>query len=307
MTELLFPRVVDNTMLSSFKSCERKFFYEHLHHLRAHTGSIHLHCGGAFARGLEVARQSFWGEGLSPEKSLLNGQRAIIEFWGDYPNPEEGHKTWENCVLALESYFTQYPWDKDTLQPYMGKSGPAVEFSFALPIGIDHPQTGEPLLYAGRYDLLGIYQNQLYVVDEKTASRMGPSWRRQWTLRGQFTGYCWGALEFGFPVVGAIVRGVSFLKDSFGHEEVLLARPSHMIRDWLVTTRQTIRRMIDCWDVMVDHELAENAWTRDFADACSAYSGCQFQLLCDKVEPMKWVDSNFIRQEWNPIGETLDG
>jgi hypothetical protein len=175
-----------------------------------------------------------------------------------------------------------------------GKQTPAVEFSFALPIGINHPQTGEPLLYCGRFDMLGIHNNTLYAVDEKTTARLGATWQGQWDLRSQFTGYCWAAKEYGYPVAGAIVRGMSLLKNDFGFAEVITYRPDHLIERWLETTRYYINLMILAWQ--------SKQFIHNLDGACTAYGGCPFKKeACDKKNPDEWLETNFVVRKWVPI------
>ena len=224
-------------------------------HLKAFEGSVHLVAGGAYAAGLEVARKKYWGEHCKPDEALYYGTLELIRHYGEFDAPEGSPKTVNNMILALHEYFNHYGWDRDVIQPYLDESGqPAVEFSFALPIGVTHPQTGEDILYVGRYDMFGLYGGAMYVVDEKTTSQLGKRWRQQWNLRSQFTGYCWAAQQYGYPVVGAVIRGLSILKYEFGHEQVIAPRPAHMLNDWLVTTQRTIWRMKQCWLDMVEDE-----------------------------------------------------
>lgn len=292
-----FPAFVDSSMLGTFKSCQRQWLYQYLMHLSPVEKSIHLVAGGAFAKGLEHARLHFYTVERNEKDAVLMGQLAAIKEWGDYADHHGDTKSLPNILLAIEAYFEHHGFSTDLIQPYFYERGekkdhPAVEFSFALPIGRDHPTTGEPLLYVGRYDMLGLYNNTLFVVDEKTTGRLGSSWAGQWDLRSQFTGYCWAAQQYGFPVAGAIVRGVSILKHDFGFAESITYRSDHLIERWLETTRYYIDQMILCWK--------NNQYIHNLDGACTAYSGCPFKIVCDKREPTDWL-SNYVVRKWNPV------
>lgn len=296
-----FPAYVDSSMMASFRSCPKSFEYGYLRHLHHTETSIHLVAGGAFAKGLEVTRLKFYtGESDEPT-AILAGQRAAIKQWGENDLFLDHNKTLSNVLLAIESYFDRYPMQEDCVQPFRGADGkPAVEFSFAneIPGAPNHPVTGEPILYVGRFDLLGEFNSALFAVDEKTTGSLGPTWLKQWDLRSQFTGYCWAAKEYGFPVVGAIVRGTSFLKSRFDHAEVITYRPDFFIERWLHQLSRDLQRMINCWE--------EGYFDLSLDSACTSYGGCEYRELCDKMEPEKWIPINFVERRWDPLAKEED-
>ena len=180
-----FPEAVDSTMLSAFGACPQKFFLEFLLG-RAPTGkSVHLHAGGAFAKALEVIRMKFYHEGKSQEEAILHGYVAFSKFWGDYQAPEREYKDYINMWGAVVRYFEEYPLESDMFQPVMMDDGkPAVEFRFSIPMLHTHPDTGNPVMFAGRLDQLSTdHPGTCYAQDEKTTKALGPSWYRQWAMR----------------------------------------------------------------------------------------------------------------------------
>lgn len=294
-----FPLYFDSSMLEAVKTCPRKGYYSYLRHLKPTEGNVHLTAGAAFAAGIEEVRKSYYSPTSSCHRdlqtSLSRGIKKVFEEYGDF-NPLNSPKSPERVAEALVEYFHVWHPEKDSLQPLMKNDGePAVEITFALPLGVLHPVTGEELLYVGRYDMLGLFQGTTWVCDEKTASRLGQQWRDQWDLRSQFTGYCWAAVEHGFPVAGAIVRGVSFLKNSYGTEEAITHRPSHMIYDWLRSTRYYLEQLKMMWK--------ESFYPQELGSACTNYSGCEFKLLCTRKDPEHWVKDNFVVSPWDPLAQ----
>lgn len=185
-----FPKVLDSTMLLK-SACPAKFFYEHCLHLHPSQKSIHLHAGGAFAHGVEYVRRAFYIKKLPLDEALFEGWREFINYWGDYDAPENSYKDFSNVSAALFDYFHQYNPNNDYVQPLIKQNGePAVEFTFSIPLPIDHPDTKEPLVYAGRCDMVGTYQNATCIVDEKTTYTFPADWARVFAMRGQFIGYC---------------------------------------------------------------------------------------------------------------------
>ena len=261
-------------------------------------GSVHLIFGAAYARGLEIARKEYFGTGTDIDTAIGLGIIAALAEYGTFEPPEDSPKTAIRCALAIIEYFHQWPPETDHIKPLVTAPGKvAVEFRFALPIpGVLHPETGDPLLYAGRNDFLGLMNDMLLVVDDKTTSSLGASWSNKWKLRGQLIGYVWGAKEYGYPVAGAAIRGMSILKGSFGTAEVLELKAEWQISAYIEQLQRDARRMISAWK--------EGKWDQAFADACESYGGCTFQRLCSVSNPDEWAEMYFVERKWDPLDAT---
>jgi hypothetical protein len=292
----ILPEVIDSTMVGEFVACPTKFYYSFCRQLGPVYPSIDLHAGGAFARGLEVLRKAYYGpEKLSLAASLERAMLEAMAFFGDVVVPDfKEAKGVDRVVTALAAYIEHFPPATDHIQPNYGSDGnPMVEFTFSVPLPIKHPTTGNPFIYAGRFDMVGLYNGQLLGVDEKTTSQLGPTWSSKWNLRGQFTGYCWALHQFDLPVVGMVARGISFLKKSHGFEESIQMRPKWMIDQWYEQLLRNVERMSAAWT---------SGWfDQDFGETCAAYSGCPFQILCQSATPEDWIHGRFGKREWNPL------
>lgn len=291
-----FPDVLDSSMRGEFVSCPQKFFRRYIQHWSPTRKSVHLRAGGAFAAALETTRRAYWEAGLSPEISIANGAGRLLREYGEASDEDlDGPKSPQTMLIALDDYFREHGWDTDPIQPLRLPNGKlALEFSFAIPIpGTSHPQTGDPILYAGRFDMLGIFNDSLFVVDEKTTTQLGPSWSKQWTLRSQLTGYCWAARQFNHPVAGAIIRGVSVQKSGIKHATVIEYRPEWQIERWLRQLQRDVQRMIDCWRT--------SEWDFALDHACADFGGCPFQEVCTSNNPDRWLEANFERRVWSPL------
>lgn len=290
-----FPVCFDNSMLTSYAACARKFQYEYLEHFTAPKTSIHLHAGSCFAKGLEVARQAFYIEGKPVEEAMLAGGNALLAEWGDYePDDPDSPKRLERMIQGLGAYFREYPPFTDHVQPWKDQTGTAmIEYSFAHPIEVNHPESGEPLLYTGRFDMVGDYNSGCYAADDKTTGQLGASWLKNWHLRSQFTGYTWALQQDGYPCQGAIVRGQSFLKTKFGFAEVLELRSSWMVEQWYEQMIRRIERIKELWE--------SGIWDQDLDSACASYGGCSFQRLCQVRDWHDWAEGEYVRLRWNPV------
>lgn len=288
-----FPVAVDSSMRATFVGCPYKFRLEYLEHWRSPRPSIHLVAGGAFAKAMEITRLSYHAAGDPPQVAIGKGMTAFIREYGDFETSPEDAKSCERMLGAVAEYFAVYGLDTDSIQPLMVEGRPCVEFSFAIPLPIAHPQSGDPILYCGRFDMLGLYNGGLYAVDEKTTGQLGPSWHKNWTLRSQLTGYCWAAREYGYPVVGAIIRGISILKEKYGHAESIQYRPDWMIARWYGQLIRDIENMIRMWN--------EDYFDFNLDSTCSSYGGCPFLDVCNSPDPVRWLEADFVKRRWDPL------
>jgi PD-(D/E)XK nuclease superfamily len=299
-----FPAVVDSSMLNDFRNCPQKFFRKNLQHWKRQGESVHLHAGAAFAKGLETARHAFYEAGKDSELAIGMGLEALAQFYGDFTPPEFGSgaaKTKDRMLGALEFYFAEWPLGAGA-EPHKMPSGKyAIEFSFAHPLPFINPQTGDPVIYCGRSDMICDFAGGLYVEDDKTASALGETWAKQWDLRSQFTGYCWAARETGHPVNGVLVRGVSILKTKYGRADAITYRPAWQIERWLGQVLRDLARIREMW---ADGDTEAVNWDYALDDACNNYGGCEFREVCASEAPDEWLPMSFERRRWDPLERT---
>lgn len=292
-----FPSTIDSTLVGAFRSCPHKAFMEFFQHWKLRDPSVHLHAGAAYAHGLEQARTAFYVEGRHPDDAIAIGLKALLDFYGDFECPEDSPKSASRMAGALEFYFHSYPLGSDQAIPITlpgGRRG--IEFSFLEPLDILHPETGDPLLYSGRMDMLVQYQNMTLGEDDKTASQLGGSWPRQWDLRSQFTGYVWGAGRAGIKLNGFLVRGVSILKTKYDTLEAITYRPEWQVERWYDQLLRDVNRMISSWK--------EGYWDWNLDHACSEYGGCAFRNVCQMKDPTPILSTQFQRRKWDPVQRT---
>lgn len=290
----MFPHAIDSTMLASFRSCPQLMFRQYIEHWKPRVESVHLIAGAAFAKGIEKAREAFFVDGKSARESEGEGLKALLISYGNFECPSDSAKSPERMAGALEYYFDQYPLGQDGTSPLSFPNGKrAIEFSFATPLPINHPETGDPLLYTGRADMIADFAGGSYVFDEKTTSQLGASWSRQWELRSQFTAYCWASRLAGIPVDGAIVRGVSILKTKYETQQVITYRPDWEVDRWLGQTVRDLQRMIEAWKT--------GYWDYSLDHACAEYGGCGFRQICKSQTPENWLPIYFEKKVWDPL------
>lgn len=289
-----FPHTVDSTMLSTFRACPKKFYYQYVLHWKPKNESVHLRAGGAFAAGIEAARKAFYLKGKSAEDAGALGLQACLLHYGDFQCPPESAKSLERTCGALEYYLEQYPLGSDGATPItVGGSHRGIELAFAQPLDFPHPVTGDPILYTGRSDMVADFAGGIYIFDEKTTSSLGQSWCRQWEMRSQFTGYCWGCRGYGISAAGVIVRGVSILKTKYDTQQVITYRGDWEVERWLAQVLSDLARMQHCWET--------NFWDYNLDHACTEYGGCSMTQVCKSFDPDPWLEMYFEKRVWDPL------
>lgn len=304
--EPIFPTHIDNTMLTLFKKCRYKFNLQQLRGIQSPALSIHLHFGAVFAAACEATRKAYFLDGAQAEEAISIGEEYILKNFGDWDEDEVGVKTIHNCLWAFSDYFrSAYPLGFDRFVPYREteEGKPHVEFSFAIPIPIDHPVTGDPLMYTGRADSIvadcrafsNIWEaKELWIQDEKTTQQMGSQWAKQWRLRGQFIGYVWAAQQYNVPAVGALVRGICVYKRNPPKFDQAFVKFHKSVLDrWYWQMIDTVHDMIECW--------TDGYFKQDLGDACSDYGGCGFLSMCEIEDPEPFFKAKFVERRWDPL------
>lgn len=291
----ILPLYVDSTMISAFRACPRKFFYEFILGLRGAETSVHLHAGAVFASTLEAIYHKVHVLGMSDDEAICRSYLDFLAEWGDFTTTKPTPKTRENIWDAVWTYMETYPPRQDHIQPYFNDGHPTLEFTFSLPLfpedGFPLHPSGSPFLYSGRFDMLGELDGHPVVRDEKTTGSIGSAWAEQWDLRSQFIGYCWACQQVGLPVDSVVVRGVGILKGSTTHVEAIKTYSHHLVEKWYEQLRRDLWRLVHAWD--------EGYFDLNLADACSSFGGCQFKLPCLSDNPTPWLETYTVRR-WDP-------
>jgi len=299
----IFPLIITSSLRGTYNECHAKFYNETVCGISPKGQNVHLEFGGSYASALETFRRAYYGPGyrdLEPrerfENAVTDGLIALFETWGTYEPDEAETKNFDRLVGAYVEYLTTFPPATDHIQPSMFEGSPRVEFSFLFEIPeCFHPVSGDPMLFAGRFDMLGDFNGGLFIFDDKTTGAMGPTWAGQWDLRSQFSAYCYGARINNFPVIGAIVRGMCILKTMYKTREAIVYRPDWMVERWKNRLVWDTKRMIAMWN--------SGYWpnTGEESGACSSYGGCPYKLLCQSVNQEAFRNAHYKEYRWDPL------
>lgn len=297
-----FPAVVNNTIRNAFLSCPTKAMYAHCCGYRLPEPNVDLHAGASFASGLEAARLAFWQGGCTAQESVDRGVAKLLEAYGTFISPTPTNKTAQRMAGALEYYFQQYPLEQEEIIPLKDAQGNcSVESGFKFGLGLEHPDTHEELMYAGRFDMMGQDRNGMtWLVDEKTTGKLGDSWYSQWALDSQMTGYLYAAksLQVLYPSIdvdrlNAQVRGIAITKTGYGHAAIDVVRPQWVLDRWYAQARDDFARMI--------HAYQFAKWDMALNKSCNDYGRpCDYTKLCLSSNPER-LTSEYEIVHWNPL------
>lgn len=317
-----FPEVLDSSIINDLKKCPAKFYLAHCEDWKGRGTNVHLHAGGAFAAGCEATRRAFymgeythWSKGGSGipgnwyvtqgpdsnrELAIQNGVEVLMQSYGEFEAPQYGSgaaKTLDRMAGALIYYWDNYPLNHQTAFPVMlpgNRRG--IEFNFTEVLPIDHPETGNPLLYTGRLDAVLSFAGGTWGFDEKTTSSLGASWGDKWGLRGQFIGYTWGCRQAGLPIKGIVVRGVSILKTKYECQESINEFPDWMVDEWYTELLE--------WISDAKTAYMAKRFRHNYGDACDDFGGCSFKKACAYQNPQAYLETQMERRHWDPITRT---
>lgn len=311
--EVSFPTYFDSTLMSDVRRCHRLAYWAWLRKATLKDLSPHLVAGGAYAAAHDTFRKLFYGEDAHISDALRAGFRTLVHTYGDYEPPEKDvQKNWYSTAAAFLDYYREYPPGTDIIRPAVIEGHIASEFSFSIPFDgqgrtprVLHPETGEPIIYSGRLDAIMEMGRGLAVYDDKTTKALGDQWAKKWQLRGQFTGYVWGAQEHGYPVSMAIVRGAGMLKTKITWAQAIVYKNKHHIVDWLESTAHELEAFKRSWAQFTASGRSFRSFPMDLDEGCVTYGGCEMLPLCDVPNPEPFVKTGYHRREWNPIDVEL--
>lgn len=294
---------VDNFALTMFQACPRKFDLRMNQGWTIRRRSPALSFGAAVHTGLAE-----WYRGHGVEATL----KSVIEAWDRSTERPDDYRTLEKCVKTLGEYALFYPHESFTV---VGAPDlPIVEQTFTLALGLHlacdtcgnsaDPEDEmcpschaprEPIEYGGIFDTLVEFGGQVYVLEHKTTSQLGPYYFTQFKPNNQVSGYVWAARQLsGRPVHGALVNAIGIYKvGKTKFERQVTTRNDQEIAEWKVNVWAT------CLEIQMYRKL--NVWPQR-TPACTQYGLCEMHQVCsipDHNYRDAMLEQAYVRDEWD--------
>ena len=274
-------KIWDYSTLSCFQTCRKKFYYQHILHLKPKLKGVPLLFGGAIHEGLDE-----WYTTNDVEK-------MVSAFLKNYEDREgDDLRTRANGEKMLRAYASKYATEyfKVLDKP---------EASFVYPIG--------NIMFGGRIDLPIEMNGDLWIMEHKTTTRLGGSYFNQYELDKQPTGYVLAAEEyFGRECKGCLMNVMEPWKDVKRVTAKTKAPEDHFLRKPISRNK----KMKDRFKLNVQRIVRDIEWCKseneyfeaEKKEVCTYYMRpCPFHALCQYGEDPRIIERDFIVEEWKPF------
>lgn len=312
----------DNTRLTAFKECPRKYFLRHEKHWRMNGSSAALAFGSAWHEAMDII-WSRWKE-LSPHFNKVDlanaAHTAFIEKW-----VSEGMTPPEDIDYDTEKYLSpRTPGIAgEMINEYIRVRSDffsqievlAVEQPFAVDIGM------EGILYVGRLDKVFRKDGRIYVGEHKTTTaykKDGPfrtDWLESWSPNSQIDGYLHAAhMLYGDTVKDVWVDGAlvhASVHDGF--KFIPVSRQTHMLDAWLAEAQYWAQQILEERKYMEElKEAKAEAGTVPLTyypafpkntNSCGTYAGCSYRDICRFIgnPDQDTPPLSYVVDKWEPF------
>jgi len=283
------PTSFDNTMLTTFASCQRKFYLFH-RGLEAKETPVYFTFGRVWQQALEKWYLTKGGVAERLTAAMVFAERE----WQDSGSPEAGKNNIENLKFMLTMYAIEYETEPWELILHDGR----------MELGFEFPLEGTPWFLSGAID--GYIDWKSYgklVLEAKTSGvSLGESYLAQWGFSSQVSQYYWGLLQLlGEAPFGVLMncayKGVSdkakvAFKKNLDIPEGMFARNLEKRSPFkLKEFEETTKALIE--DIL--REFDRQIWpkTKSVIECAGGIgkSPCQFRRLC-LADDYPWNMSN---------------
>lgn len=303
---------VDNSTLSSYASCPTKAMITYGFNLKPRDYiNMPMRAGTAIHLALELYTSTG-----SEEKAF----GVLEDIYRDLASQHEeasSRLSFENVKLVLESWFAKNEVNEPA---YTSLGEQYSEFKFNIPFFLND------INYVGAIDELvarsGASKPTL-VLDTKSTGRPDATFRNQFWLSPQISGYVWASRQYFEGIVGAVIRvihvasvptserkcyihKVPYYECGFEHlnHEILpvIQRTDTEIGDWIIDAQNLAREWYDLltyidddWDKI--HEVPQTGKFK--YQECAR---CEHRNFCRAGRPVHMLESSYIHEEWRPGG-----
>jgi len=292
-------RFYDNSMLSSYKECPRKYQLRYQLHWRSEGTSLPL----VFGLGWHNGQDMIW----SLAKKLPRGQlaeaalAAFQETWVKEGLPEElgiedldrfGARVPAVAHEMFEAYIA-HRWEVLQEAELL-----AVEQPFAVPV----PDT-EDVWYAGRLDKVARIKGELAVVEHKTTSEykkeggFRSTYVESWFSDSQVKGYQFGGSLY-YEGLSQVWVDAALVHKSVHNafRFIPIAHQFPLLAEWIGDTRNWIER--------IEADSKRGYFPKNEGSCIGKYGACTFLNICRTTaapEQESGVPAGYMVEKWQPF------
>jgi len=259
---------VDSTKIRSFLSCRKHYELRHIKHFAPITVSAPLSFGKAWHT---IAEQLAKGATAEEAKTLYK------EIYTNETNDEL--RTVNKGVELIDLYVRKY-----TKEPFTYLH---TETPFALPFG-------EDVVLCGKEDAIIKWNDEIYVFERKTTSRLGITFFEKFRHDYQIDIYCLACRELIGRCAGAVIDAIRVCKPKAKMEVDL-------VRDVVGRTdRELDEASVELIKIINDMQNPKTQFYKNKGN-CFAYGSCEFLPICQSHENPKVIRDFYKQSKWNPM------
>jgi len=293
----------DSTSLNDLKKCPRYYQYSMVLGYGSPFANAHLTFGGLFAKSLETYNRLMAKTDSDHEKALIEVIRFLVSAtWDSEINrpwvsdePTKSRDTLLRTVIWYLDFFKT-----DSLKTLTFPDGtPAVEVPFRLHLGdIDlFAPSGEEFLLCGYLDKIVIWNDGIYIVDQKTTkSPLDDTYFKQYNPHNQMTLYSIaGKTVLEHEIDGVIIDAAQILVEGTRFRRRPIPRSTEQLEEWLVDLKYYLKEAITY--------AIDNHWPMRESSCGFGRNQCTFRPVCsaDPSARQEMLDSFYVRRIWNPL------
>lgn len=304
---------IDNTKRSCASTCLRKYFYEHMLHVRPLIGSTALRYGIVWHEAMDAfythIKDFGWTrDGRAVQAAVMVAQRAWVEYTKESTFYDD-YRTLSNLLRSLLQYISHFAHDEGILQVLHS------ERTFRIPIiptEEEHEMFPdlEPFFFTGIIDLEVELNSRPWIFDHKTTAQELTRQSARLQRAAQFIGYSYAAsitaedreLPDGFLVVfHQLLARKSKKTQEYGEPKIDFQRSAQLfteedVADWRVSIMEQAER--------IQRSIRLNRWPMEF-DSCYNFGQCPYTQLCDSHRPLDnlILDGYRISDPWDVEAE----
>ena len=258
------------SMLGKFLSCNRAYAWRYSHLLTHERKSKALSFGSTIHDGIAT-----WYKTKDLAK-VVQSMETIGTELGLVPDLETDPKhSIERARGIMLKYIDRYA--ANDLNVTM------VEVPFLLEVDADP----EPFLFAGTIDGLAEQDGNLFVLENKTTTRMGTDYIKSYNPNNQISAYLWALSKYmDKPIHGAVLNIIHILTKETNFIRHTTRRQAWELEEFEVELKEMVRQI---------RTANERGVYVKNTNQCNVYGSCAYQTLCKT--PKDYL-SNFIEAEY---------
>lgn len=231
---------------------------------------------------------------------------TALETSGFYDDPSDKRRTYTNLEEACIAYIDRWDWNRMPVwvrDASDDHSDVGIELPFDVVVSFVL-ESGEQAEYRfiGKADGLHVRGGELYLHENKTASRLDEAWRQSFHLNSQPTGYMlalsvWAEQSITKGEIHGLCVPLPKNYDFGGIVREPVSRQTHHFERWFDWFLHT---------VLLDQAYKDNPYGAPrYTHSCNRYfRPCSFIPFCDASdEEQREIVAEMYENEWSPLHE----